>query len=52
MRLVGTTTNNKEVTYNNEKLTLDEAYDVYKGVLNDVYPQTEVAPTNEVIVND
>ena len=52
MRLVGTTTNNKEVTYNNEKLTLDEAYDVYKGVLNDVYPQTEVAPTNEVIIND
>ena len=52
MRLVGTTTNNKEVTYNNETLSLNEAYDVYKGVLNEVYPQTEIAPTNEVIVSD
>ena len=52
MRLVGTTTTNKEVTYNNETLSLDEAYDVYKGVLNEVYPQTETAPTTDVIVND
>ncbi len=52
MRLIGTTTNNKEIKYQNEILALEEAYQVYKNVLNDVYPQTEVAPTTDIIVND
>ena len=51
-RVIGTTTNNSEISYNDEKVSLNDAYDIYKEVLNNVYPQTEIAPTNELIVGN
>ena len=49
VRVIGETTKDKNVVYNNSCVDLDEAYDIYKNVLNSVYPQTEIAPTNEVV---
>ncbi|MEG0593470.1 MAG: phosphoribosylformylglycinamidine synthase subunit PurQ, partial [Coprobacillus sp.] len=51
-RIIGYTNNNNTVSYNNDSLSLDEAYKIYETVLDDVYPTTEKAPTDEVIVKD
>ena len=52
IRFIGKTTLNKEVTYRDESLSLDEAYQIHSNVLNDVYPLTSEAVTDEVIVKD
>ena len=52
IRVIGETNDSCNVTYNTEVLTLDDAYDIYKGVLNDVYPQTMDAPTNDILVGN
>ena len=51
-RIIGHTTDTNAITYNNETLTLDEAYAIYENVLEDVYPTKQQAPTTEVIVKD
>ena len=50
VRVLGTTVSNKKVMYKDLSVELDNAYDIYKNVLNNVYPQTEVAPTTDIIV--
>ncbi len=45
VRIIGHTTLENNVTYKNEKITLDEAYSVYENVLEDVYPSKISAPT-------
>ena len=52
VRFIGKTTSNKEVSYKDEALSLDEAYDIHSKVLNDVYPLSSTAQTNEVVVKD
>ena len=52
VRVIGETNDSCNVTYNSEVVTLDDAYDIYKGVLNDVYPETCEAPTNDIIVGN
>ena len=55
VRIIGHTTLEKNVTYKNEKITLDEAYSVYENVLEDVYPSKISAPTealNNKICNE
>lgn len=52
IRIVGHTNDSKGVSYGEESLSLDEAYDVYEAVLDDVYPTKEKAPTTEMIVKD
>ena len=51
-RVIGYTVCEKEISYNDETLDLDTAYAVYESVLDGVYPTTEVAPTDEVIIRD
>jgi phosphoribosylformylglycinamidine synthase len=51
-RVIGYTNNSNSISYNNELLSLDEAYKVYEEVLDNVYPTKEVAPTNEIIIKD
>ena len=50
VRVLGITTSYKKVIYKELSVELDKAYDIYKNVLNNVYPQTEVAPTTDIIV--
>ena len=52
VRIIGETNDSCNVTYNSEVVALDDAYDIYKGVLNDVYPETCDAPTNDIIVGN
>ena len=52
VRVIGQTLNEAKVIYNNSSVELDEAYDIYKNVLNSVYPQTEIAPTTDLIVGN
>ncbi len=52
IRFIGKTTSNKEISYKEESLSLDEAYKIHSLVLNDVYPLTQEAKTNEIIVKD
>lgn len=52
VRVLGTTVSNKKVIYKDLSVELDNAYDIYKNVLNNVYPQTEVAPTTDIIVGN
>ena len=55
VRIIGHTTLENNVTYKNEKITLDEAYSVYENVLEDVYPSKISAPTealNDKICNE
>ncbi len=52
VRVIGETINDSKVIYNDLCVELDEAYDIYKNVLNSVYPQTEIAPTNELVVGN
>lgn len=51
-RIIGHTTHTNSIAYNNELLSLDEAYKVYADVLDDVYPTTAIAPTHEVMIKD
>lgn len=51
-RIIGHTTHTNSVIYKGEEVTLDDAYDIYESVLDDVYPTKEQAPTSEVIVKD
>ena len=52
VRVLGTTTIENTINYKEEKVTLDEAYNVYEKVLLDVYPVSAKAPTNEVVVGN
>ena len=52
VRIIGQTLNESKVVYNDLNVELDEAYDIYKNVLNSVYPQTEVAPTTDLVVGN
>ena len=55
VRIIGRTTLENNVTYKNEKMTLDEAYSIYENVLEDVYPSKISAPTealNDKICNE
>ena len=52
MRLVGVTNNTNVVAYQNQEVLLDKAFETYKGVLNEVYPQTEKAPTNDLYTGE
>lgn len=47
-RIIGSTNDSDVISYGNEAISLDEAYDVYAGPLESVYPTTAVAPTAEV----
>ncbi len=49
-RIIGHTNNTHHISYNNETLSLDEAYDIYESILDDVYPTKEKAPTSDMIV--
>lgn len=51
-RIIGHTNNTHHISYNNETLSLDEAYDIYESILDDVYPTKEKAPTSDMIVKD
>ena len=52
IREIGYTTTDSYVEYQNEKIKLDEAYQVYANVLNKVYPLSEKAPTSLVKQQD
>ena len=52
IRIVGHTTETHDVTYNGETLSLDEAYAYNTAPLEDVYPTSAIAPTDEVRVRD
>ena len=51
-RIIGHTIKDSVMIYHDETLSLDEAYQVYESVLDDVYPTTEKAPTQDIIVKD
>ena len=51
-RIIGHTTKNKEISYNDEALSLDIAYEVYESILDGVYPTKEEALTDEIIIRD
>ena len=48
-RVIGHTTSLKEVSYGNNYVDLEKAYLEYESVLDEVYPATQKAPTNEII---
>lgn len=51
-RIIGHTCDTNAISYGNESVSLDEAYDIYESVLDDVYPTKEKAPTSQIIVKD
>ena len=51
-RIIGYTNDNNAISYHGQSVSLDEAYDIYESVLDDVYPTKEKAPTDEIIVKD
>ncbi len=51
-RTIGFTTNSEYIQYKDEKVYLDNALEVYENVLSKVYPITESAPTNDIIIKD
>lgn len=51
-RIIGHTNNSKEVTYKNESVSLDEAYQWNVNVLEDVYPVFADSGSHEVKVKD
>ena len=51
-RIIAHTVDTNAVAYKDEKVSLDEAYDIYESVLDDVYPTKETAPTTDMIVKD
>ncbi len=48
-RVIGVTNDTNVVSYKNEEVLLDDAYNIYCSVLNDVYPATIKAPTKDLI---
>ena len=52
VRLIGYTNESKAITYKNEEVLLEDAYKLYEGVLNKVYPVSEKAPTSELCDKD
>ena len=52
VRVVGYTNDSKKVTYANEELSLDDAYDVYEKVLDKVYPTKQQSETQTMIKKD
>ncbi len=52
VRLIAYTNDSKVVSYKKENLSLNEAYEIYENVLNDVYPVSAASQTNEVIKQD
>ncbi len=51
-RVIGTTNSESQISYKGESVSLDHAYAIYAGVLEDVYPTSEKAPTTDLIVKD
>ncbi len=51
-RIIGHTNDTHVISYQGESLSLDDAYAIYEGVLDDVYPTKEKAPTTDMIVKD
>ena len=51
-RIIGHTNNTAQVSYGNNALSLSDAYKEYESVLDEVYPSTCKANTDEVIVKD
>ncbi|MGN1343424.1 MAG: phosphoribosylformylglycinamidine synthase subunit PurQ, partial [Traorella sp.] len=51
-RIIGHTIPQKVITYKNEEYKLNDAYMIYEGVLESVYPTKQLAPTNEMILQD
>lgn len=51
-RIIGRTNDTHVISYQGESLSLDDAYAIYEGVLDDVYPTKEKAPTTDMIVKD
>ncbi len=51
-RIVGHTTSESEVEFKGEKLILEEAYKANAATLEDIYPTSQVAKTDEVIIKD
>ena len=52
VRLIAYTNDSKLVSYKKESLSLDEAYEIYENVLNDVYPVSATSQTSEIIKQD
>ncbi len=52
LRVIGTTKADKNISYQEEEVALDDAYSVYAKVLNKVYPLSEKAPTADVLQQD
>ena len=51
-RIIGHTNDTHVISYQDESLSLDDAYAVYEGVLDDVYPTKEKAPTTDMMMKD
>jgi phosphoribosylformylglycinamidine synthase len=51
-RVIGYTNETNEISYKDESLSLDEAYEVYEKVLDDVYPSTHQVENQDVVVKD
>ena len=52
VRVIGKTNDSQALTYKDESISLDEAYEANALPLEKVYPTTAKAPTSEVIVKD
>ena len=51
-RAIGKLIEEEKIIYNNDELDLDTAYAVYESVLNDIYPVSHQATTNNIINKD
>lgn len=51
-RIIGHTNDAHVISYQDESLSLDDAYAIYEGVLDDVYPTKEKAPTTDMMMKD
>lgn len=51
-RIIGHTNDTHVISYQDESLSLDDAYAIYEGVLDDVYPTKEKAPTTDMMMKD
>ena len=47
-RIIGYTNDTKAITYKDEIMSLDDAYQLYEGVLKEIYPVSASAPTAEL----
>ena len=48
VRVLGQTTSNKTISYKEEAISLDDAYNLYENVLTEIYPVKCSAPTTEL----